>query len=108
MDPVANPRADPREWRENTKAKDCERRNYKNLRKVEQNVPSRQTGERNILAIFFGPVVLATVMIQMGVVNKRRDQKRNSAQQIPHETERGKFARTDVDQFVNEQRAAIN
>ena len=48
-------------------------------------------------------VVLAAVMIEMGVVNERRDQKRNPAEQIPDEAERCELVSPNVDKLVNEQ-----
>ena len=70
-------------------------------------MPSRQSGQRDVLAIFLGAVMFATMMIEVRVVDERRNQEWDATQQIPHETEGLELTGSDMHQFVDEQRTAV-
>ena len=70
-------------------------------------MPGGHAGERDVFAVFFGAVVFATMVIDVGVVDERGDEEGDSAEQIPYETEGGEFAVADVHQLVDEQGCPI-
>jgi hypothetical protein len=108
VDPAPNRRTDPREWREHAEPKDRHDRDDQDLRQIKQDLPRGKSRQRDVFAVFLRAVVLPAMVIEMGVVNEGRNQERDSAQQVPNKPEGSELAGANVNQFVDEQRAAID
>src|ERR1700730_17855114 len=63
--------------------------------------------QRQILAVLLRAKLLAAMMVQMGVISERREQQRNSAEQIPHDAKNAERTAAEMDDLVYEQRRAV-
>src|SRR5438309_8126087 len=63
--------------------------------------------QRQIFAVFLRAELLAAVMIEMGVISERGKQQRDPADQIPYHAKTAERTAAEMDDFVDEQRRAI-
>ena len=87
VNPGACSRHGPGNRRQDQETRDHQCRYDKRPAQVEQDVQRAPTDQVDVLAVVFGTVVRASVMIDMGVVNEGRNQEGDSAGQIPNKAE---------------------
>ena len=98
---------DPRERRQNQEPDHGKNRNHERLAEINQDVPGRLRGQRQVFAILLRAKMLSHVVIDMRVIHEGRHQKRNADQQVPHDAKHAKRIAAHMYQLVREQHRPV-
>lgn len=100
--PFSYRREHPANWREDTEANDPGQRGDEHSEHVQNNGARGLVAKAQVFAVVLGPVGFPAMVIDMWIVGKRGDHKRDTAQEVPGHAKSAPSLAGQVDQFVGE------